>query len=259
MGGGPTPLADRLGALTVGSQSLPIGERRAASSSHRVDRRARGARRRRRRLRRLEGRLRRRALRRVGRPCGVEWLVAHHLEFRLRARFDHRAPGRPRHGQRPRRGTLDRMSYGAEAIPGVVVVWTVLLLLLVPEFAVIAVLVLALAALVALVALAAAALVSPYLLVRGLPRRLAPTNDPTENTMDRLAERDPEPLGPLIAGVPRRAQMAVLAPDEPDESRAILGVAQSLRRQTGRREPVPGAAGVHRGRGATEEPHRCGT
>ena len=65
------------------------------------------------------------------------------------------------------------MSYGVEWIPGVVVAWTVLLLLLVPEFAVIAVLVLALAALVALVALAAAALVSPYLLVRGLRRRLA--------------------------------------------------------------------------------------
>jgi hypothetical protein len=49
--------------------------------------------------------------------------------------------------------------------------------------------------------------------------------------MDRLAERDPAPLGRLIAGVPRRAQMAVFAPDDPDESRAIL---------------------------ATEDPHRCG-
>jgi uncharacterized membrane protein len=65
------------------------------------------------------------------------------------------------------------MSYGVEWIPGVVGVWTLLLLLIVPEFAVIAVLVLALAALVALVALAAAALVSPYLLVRSLRRRLA--------------------------------------------------------------------------------------
>jgi hypothetical protein len=62
------------------------------------------------------------------------------------------------------------MSYAVEWIPGVGVVWTVLLLLVVPEFAVIAVLVLALAA---LVALAAAALVSPYLLVRSLRRRLA--------------------------------------------------------------------------------------
>jgi uncharacterized membrane protein len=65
------------------------------------------------------------------------------------------------------------MSYAVEWGSGVLGVWTVLLLLLVPEFAVIAVLVLALAALVALVALAAAALVSPYLLVRGLRRRLA--------------------------------------------------------------------------------------
>jgi hypothetical protein len=55
--------------------------------------------------------------------------------------------------------------------------------------------------------------------------------------MDRLAEPEPEPLARLISGVPRRAQMALFAQDEPDESRAILGVAQSLRRQTGRRDP----------------------
>jgi membrane protein implicated in regulation of membrane protease activity len=65
------------------------------------------------------------------------------------------------------------MIYTVEWMPGIVLVWTVLLVLIVPEFAVIAVLVLALAALVALVALAAAALVSPYLLVRSLRRRLA--------------------------------------------------------------------------------------
>ena len=83
------------------------------------------------------------------------------------------------------------MSYGVEWIPGVVVAWTVLLLLLVPEFAVIAVLVLALAALVALVALAAAALVSPYLLVRGLRRRLAqPT---TRRRSRRIASPRPSP------------------------------------------------------------------
>jgi hypothetical protein len=54
--------------------------------------------------------------------------------------------------------------------------------------------------------------------------------------MDRLAEREPEPepFGRLIAGVPRRAQMAIFAQDEPDESRAVLGVVQALRRQTGR-------------------------
>ena len=65
------------------------------------------------------------------------------------------------------------MSYAVEWMHGIVVIWAVLLLLVVPGFAVIAVLLLALAALVALVALAAAALVSPYLLVRGLRRRLA--------------------------------------------------------------------------------------
>jgi membrane protein implicated in regulation of membrane protease activity len=65
------------------------------------------------------------------------------------------------------------MSYAVEWMPGVVVLWTVLLLLVIPEFALIAVLALALAALVALVALAAAVLVSPYLLVRSLRRRLA--------------------------------------------------------------------------------------
>jgi hypothetical protein len=65
------------------------------------------------------------------------------------------------------------MSYAIEWMPGAVVVWTVVVLLVVPEFALIAVLILALAALVALVALAAAALASPYLLVRSLRRRLA--------------------------------------------------------------------------------------
>jgi hypothetical protein len=65
------------------------------------------------------------------------------------------------------------MSYGVEWLPSGVVFGTVLLLLIVPEFALIAVLVVALAALVALVALAAAALASPYLLVRSLRRRLA--------------------------------------------------------------------------------------
>jgi membrane protein implicated in regulation of membrane protease activity len=70
------------------------------------------------------------------------------------------------------------MSYAVEWMPGAAVVWIVLLVLVVPEFAVIVVLVLALAALVALVALAAAALVSPYLLVRSLRRRLAQPTTP---------------------------------------------------------------------------------
>jgi hypothetical protein len=83
------------------------------------------------------------------------------------------------------------MSYAVAWMPGVVVVWTVLLLLLVPGFAVIAVLVLALAALVALVALAAAALVSPYLLVRSLRGRLA---QPTTRRRRRwIASPSPSP------------------------------------------------------------------
>jgi hypothetical protein len=41
--------------------------------------------------------------------------------------------------------------------------------------------------------------------------------------MDPLAERDPDALGGLIAGVPRRAQMAARDQNEPDELRAILG------------------------------------
>ena len=129
------------------------------------------------------------------------------------------------------------MSYGVEWIPGVAFLGTVLLLLVVPGFAVIAVLFLALAALVALVALAAAALVSPYLLVRSLRRRLAqPTTRPETRWIDSPSAI-PSRSGRLTAGVPRRAQMALFAQDEPDESGAILGVTQSLRRQTGRREP----------------------
>jgi hypothetical protein len=65
------------------------------------------------------------------------------------------------------------MSYAFEWMRGGVFFGTVLLLLIVPEFAVIAVLVVALVALVVLVAIAAAALASPYLLVRSLRRRLA--------------------------------------------------------------------------------------
>ena len=111
------------------------------------------------------------------------------------------------------------MSYGVEWIPGVVVVWTVLLLLVVPEFAVIVVLVVALAALVGLVALAAAALASPYLLVRSVRRRLSRT----KNMMDPLAERDrgadrpPDRLRVL-----GRAHVTAFAHDEPDEAGAIL-------------------------------------
>src|SRR3954471_23700116 len=128
--------------------------------------------------------------------------------------------------QRARRGTLDRMSYAVEWVWGPVVAGMLLLLLIVPEFAVIAVVVatiavllVALAALVGLVALAAAALASPYLLVRGLRRRLART----KNMMDPLAERDlragrpPDPLRVL-----GRAHATAFARDEPAAAGAIL-------------------------------------
>jgi O-antigen ligase len=65
------------------------------------------------------------------------------------------------------------MNYAIEWLVDGAVYGTVLLLLIVPEFALLAVLVVALAALAALVALAAAALATPYLLVRTLRRRLA--------------------------------------------------------------------------------------
>jgi hypothetical protein len=65
------------------------------------------------------------------------------------------------------------MSYGLEWIPGPVLLGTVLVLLLVPGFALIGLAVVALAAVAALIALAGAILATPYLLVRTLRRRLA--------------------------------------------------------------------------------------
>jgi membrane protein implicated in regulation of membrane protease activity len=117
------------------------------------------------------------------------------------------------------------MSYAVEWMPGSVVSGMVLLLLIVPEFAAIAVVVatiavfvVALAALVGLVALAAAALASPYQLVRSVRRRLAQG----KNTMDPLAERDPEPIGRTIAGGLGRAHVTAFAHDEPDKAGAML-------------------------------------
>ena len=118
------------------------------------------------------------------------------------------------------------MSYAVEWIWGPVVSVMVLLLLIVPEFAVIAVAVatiavvlVALAALVGLVALAAAALASPYLLVRSVRRRLCRT----KNMMDLLAERDRVAARPpdrlRVLG---RAHVTAFAHDEPDEAGAIL-------------------------------------
>jgi hypothetical protein len=72
------------------------------------------------------------------------------------------------------------MKYGFEWAPGVVLLGTVLVLLLVPSFALIALVVVAFAAVAALIALAGAILVAPYLLVRILRRRLAERHQSSE-------------------------------------------------------------------------------
>jgi membrane protein YqaA with SNARE-associated domain len=77
------------------------------------------------------------------------------------------------------------MSYGVEWIPGGAVFGAALLLLIVPEFAVIGVVVVSLAAFFALAALAAAALASPYLLTRALRRRLAERDQPVTTRRNR--------------------------------------------------------------------------
>ena len=117
------------------------------------------------------------------------------------------------------------MSYAVEWIWGPVVAGMVLLLLIVPEFAVIAIAVatiavflVALAALVGLVALAAAALASPYLLVRSVRRRLSRT----KNMMGPLAERDRGADRPPRLRVLGRAHVTAFAHDEPHEAAAIL-------------------------------------
>jgi positive regulator of sigma E activity len=66
-----------------------------------------------------------------------------------------------------------RYAYGLDWIPGGVLLGAVLLLLIVPPFALIALAVVALVAVAALVALAGAVLAMPFLLVRTVRRRLA--------------------------------------------------------------------------------------
>jgi positive regulator of sigma E activity len=63
--------------------------------------------------------------------------------------------------------------YGLEWIPGASVVGAVLVLLIVPSFALIALAVVALAAVAAVVALVGAIVATPYLLVRTVRRRFA--------------------------------------------------------------------------------------
>jgi positive regulator of sigma E activity len=76
-----------------------------------------------------------------------------------------------------------RSPYGFEWIPGVGLLGTVLVLLIVPPFALIALVVVALAVVAALAALAGAILAMPYLLVRTLRRRLAERHQSTEDSV----------------------------------------------------------------------------
>jgi hypothetical protein len=117
------------------------------------------------------------------------------------------------------------MSYRIEWIGGLGFYGTLVLLLIVPEFAMIAVLVVALAALVAVVALAAAAIASPYLLMRSLRRRLAQRT-------------------------PRRRTRWIRSP-------GAIPMTRSLRRRTGPGQPVLRSAAVRRG--AAEDAHTSGT
>jgi positive regulator of sigma E activity len=74
------------------------------------------------------------------------------------------------------------VSYYVEWIPGLALLGTVLVFLIVPPFALIGLMVVALAAVAALVALAGAVLATPYLLVRSLRRRLAERHQSTEGS-----------------------------------------------------------------------------
>ena len=74
------------------------------------------------------------------------------------------------------------VKYGIEWTPALVLLGAVVVLPLVPAFALIALVVVALAAVAALVALAGAVLATPYLLVRTLRRRLAERHPSTEGS-----------------------------------------------------------------------------
>mgnify|MGYP003287841428 CR=1 FL=1 len=75
------------------------------------------------------------------------------------------------------------MSYSFEWTLGPAVIGGLLLVLLVPGFALIALVVVALAAVAALVALAAGILATPYLLVRTVRRRLAERRESKEGSV----------------------------------------------------------------------------
>ena len=106
------------------------------------------------------------------------------------------------------------MSYSIEWMGGVAVYWIVFLMLLVPWFAAIAVVV----ATTAVLVVALAALASPYLLVRGVRRRLAQPRTPWIHSPSRIRSRS-------AAGSPAglgRAHVTAFARNEPDETGAML-------------------------------------
>jgi hypothetical protein len=73
-----------------------------------------------------------------------------------------------------------RYGYGSEWLSGVVLLGAVLVLLIVPPFALLALVVVALAAVATVIALAGAVLATPYLLAHLLRRRLAERHRSTE-------------------------------------------------------------------------------
>jgi hypothetical protein len=95
-----------------------------------------------------------------------------------------------------------RSPYGLEWVPGIGLLGTVLVFLIVPSFALIGLAVVALAAVAAVVALAGAILATPYLLVRTVRRRLAERHQST-NRSAPIATAIPAIAGPTTA---RRAQ-----------------------------------------------------
>ena len=75
------------------------------------------------------------------------------------------------------------MKYGFEWAPGVFLLAAVVVLPLVPGFALIGLVIAALIAVAFLLALAGAVLATPYLLVRSVRRRLAERHQPTEGSV----------------------------------------------------------------------------
>jgi hypothetical protein len=92
--------------------------------------------------------------------------------------------------------------YGLEWIPGAVGLGAVLVLLMVPSFALIGLVVVALAAVAAVGALVGAILATPYLLVRTVRRRLAERHESTKSPVP-IATAITALAGPTTA---RRAQ-----------------------------------------------------